>query len=137
MVVKPLDLWAKCVPILSFLSAVYGIPAKSSTSENLMRHQVFHDFDEFAESIRDVDARMVLVNPKQYVWTSSVAELEGIDLQMGWLGNGNLAHAGLCEDFYLCYLPTTPGIEFKASGVVLKVCPLPAAKKYLASRATH
>jgi hypothetical protein len=40
-----------------------------------MRHRVFHDFDEFAESIRDVDARMVLVNPKQRVWASSTAEL--------------------------------------------------------------
>jgi AraC family ethanolamine operon transcriptional activator len=54
------------------------------------------------------------------VWTSSTAELQGIDLQMGWLGSGNLAHAGMHEDFYLCYLPTTPGIEYRASGVVLK-----------------
>jgi len=85
-----------------------------------MRQQVFHDFDQFAESICDVDARMVLVNPKRHVWTSSAAELEGIDLQMGWLGSGNLAQAGMREDFCMCYLPTTPGIEYKASGVVLK-----------------
>lgn len=88
--------------------------------EELMRYQKFDDFDAFAESIRDVDARMILVNPKQHVWTSSAVELEGIDLQMGWLGSGNLAQAGMREDFCMCYLPTTPGIEYRASGVVLK-----------------
>lgn len=85
-----------------------------------MRRKEFHDFDAFAESIRDVDARMVLVNPRQHVWTSSGVELNGIDLQMGRLGSGNLARAGLSEDFYLFYLPTTPDTEYKASGVMLQ-----------------
>ena len=85
-----------------------------------MRYDQYHDFDAFAESIRDVDARMVLVNPQRHLWTSSALQLQGIDLQIGWLGSGNLAQAGLRDDFYLFYLPTTPGIEYKANGIVLQ-----------------
>jgi len=83
-----------------------------------MRHEVFDDFDAFAESIDDVDSRMILVNPKRQIWTSSGVNLGGIDVQFGVLGSGNLAQAELRQDGYFLYLPLTAGIEYVANGSV-------------------
>jgi AraC family ethanolamine operon transcriptional activator len=84
-----------------------------------MRHRVFQDFDAFAESIRDIDARMILINPTRHIWTSSSVDLGGIDVQFGQLGSGNLAEAQLRGDGYFFYLPTTSGIEYLANGIDL------------------
>ncbi len=84
-----------------------------------MRYQLFDDFDAFAESIRDVDSRMILVNPKRLIWTSSAVNLWGVDLQSGQLGSGNLAQAELRRDGYFIYLPLTAGIEYLANGSML------------------
>jgi AraC family ethanolamine operon transcriptional activator len=86
-----------------------------------MRHNVFHDFDAFAESIRDVDSRMMLVNPKRHIWTSSSVNLDGIDLQFGQLGSGNLVQAEVRQGGYLFYLPLTAGTEYSANGTVLPI----------------
>lgn len=84
-----------------------------------MRYQEFHDFDAFTESIRDIDSRMVLLNAKRHLWTSFAVDLQGIDVQFGQLGSGNLAQAALRPDGYFLYLPLTPGVEYLANGVVL------------------
>ena len=84
-----------------------------------MRHHAFYDFDAFAESIRDIDARMILVNPTRHFWTSSGVDLTGIDVQAGQLGSGNLGLAELRHDGYFFYLPTTLGVDYLANGQLL------------------
>ena len=42
-----------------------------------MRHHAFYDFDAFAESIRDIDARMILVNPTRHFGHRQVSILRG------------------------------------------------------------
>jgi AraC family ethanolamine operon transcriptional activator len=85
-----------------------------------MRSQVFHDFDAFAESVRDVDSKMLLRNPKERVWTTSSVDLGPIDVQFAKLGSGNIAQGQLRSDGYMLYLPLTKGIEHTANGAVLQ-----------------
>ena len=81
-----------------------------------MRSQVFEDFDAFAESVRDVDSRMMLRNPKQRVWSIDSVNLDGIDVQVGQLGSGNIAQGQLRPDGFMIYLPLTDGVEYFANG---------------------
>jgi AraC family ethanolamine operon transcriptional activator len=85
-----------------------------------MRSQVFRDFDAFAESVRDVDSRMTLRNPKRRIWSTSSVDLDGIDVQLGRLGSGNIAQGQLRADGYMLYLPLTDGVEYLANGSLLE-----------------
>ena len=91
----------------------------SRIGEVSMRSQVFRDFDAFAESIRDIDSKMMLRNPKRRVWRTSSVDLDGIDVQVGRLGSGNIAQGELRSDGYMLYLPLTNAVEYSANGVVL------------------
>jgi AraC family ethanolamine operon transcriptional activator len=84
-----------------------------------MRSQVFQDFDAFAESVRDVDSRMLLRNTVRPVWSTSSVDLGRIDVQLGKLGSGNIAQGQLRSDGYMLYLPLTNAVEYSANGVVL------------------
>jgi AraC family ethanolamine operon transcriptional activator len=84
-----------------------------------MRSQVFYDFDAFAESVRDVDSKMLLRNPKHHVWTTSSVDLGPVDVQIAQLGSGNIAQGQLRSDGYMLYLPLTSSVEYKANGVAL------------------
>ena len=48
-----------------------------------MRSHVFRDFDAFAESIRDVDSKMMLRNPKRRVWSVRSVDLGRVTVQLG------------------------------------------------------
>jgi AraC family ethanolamine operon transcriptional activator len=85
-----------------------------------MQSRVFHDFDAFAESIRDVDSRMLLRNPQRRVWSVSSVDLGRVNVQLGKLGSGNIARGQLRSDGYMLYLPLTDGIEYSANGSVLE-----------------
>ena len=85
-----------------------------------MRSQIFRDFDAFAESVRDVDSRMMLRNPKRRILSTSSVDLYGIDVQFGRLGSGNIAQGQLRADGYMLYLPLTDGVEYTANGSVLE-----------------
>ena len=85
-----------------------------------MRSQIFRDFDAFAESVRDVDSKMILRNPKRRVWCTSSVDLGQIDVQLGRLGSGNIAQGQLRSDGYMLYLPLTDAVEYSANGSVLE-----------------
>ena len=54
-----------------------------------MRSKIFNDFDAFAESVVDIDSKMMLVNPKHRLWRTTAVDLDGIDVQVGRLGTGD------------------------------------------------
>jgi AraC family ethanolamine operon transcriptional activator len=85
-----------------------------------MRSQAFRDFDAFAESVRDVDSRMLLRNPTRRVWSTSSVDLARIDVQLGRLGSGNIAQGQSRPDGYMFYLPLTNAVEYSANGSVLQ-----------------
>ena len=60
-----------------------------------MRSHRFHDFDAFADSVREIDCRMMLQNPDRHIWTNDGVEIDTIDLQLGRLGSGNIAQGQL------------------------------------------
>ena len=94
---------------------------KNSTLQaSLVQHQVFQDFDAFAESIRDIDSRMLLRNPQQRIWSTSSVDLDEIDVQVGRLGSGNIAQGQLRPGGYMLYLPLTDTVEYSANGSILE-----------------
>lgn len=84
-----------------------------------MKSHVFHDFDEFCESINGVESKMLLRNPERRVWTIDAVDIDGIDLQIGRLGSGNIARGQLRPDGFMLYVPLTNGIEYTANGEVV------------------
>ena len=58
-----------------------------------MKSQVFYEFDAFAASVRDVDSKMLLHNPQCRTWSIDSVDVDGIDIQIGRLGSGNIAQA--------------------------------------------
>jgi AraC family ethanolamine operon transcriptional activator len=84
-----------------------------------MKTKIFHDFDAFAESVRDVDSKMMLRNPKRRLWSTTAIDLGEINIQVGRLGSGNIAEGELRTDGYMLYLPLSDGVEYSANGNVL------------------
>lgn len=84
-----------------------------------MQTHCYNDFDAFAESIQHIDSRMLLRHPKNRTWSISSVDLNGINIQVGRLGSGNIAQGELQLDGYMLYLPLTDAIEYSANGVVL------------------
>ena len=84
-----------------------------------MKNKIFHDFDAFAESVRGIESKMMLRNPKRRIWSTSSVDLDGIDVQVGRLGSGNIAEGELRPDGYMLYLPLTDAVEYSANGTVL------------------
>jgi AraC family ethanolamine operon transcriptional activator len=84
-----------------------------------MRTSHFREFDAFANSVRDVDCKMMLQNPRRHVWSLSAVDLDGIDVQIGRLGSGNIVEGQSWANGYLLYLPLTDACEYSANGEVL------------------
>jgi len=84
-----------------------------------MQSHTFHDFDDFASAVRDVDSIMLLRNPQRRLWTIDAVDLQSVDVQLGRLGSGNIAQGELRPDGYLLYLPLTDGVEYTGNGVRL------------------
>ena len=85
-----------------------------------MRSKTFGDFDEFAESVMDIDCRMMLRNPERRVWSVSGVEVDTIDVQLGLLSSGNIAQGQLRPEGYMLYVPLTSGVEYVANGQVVE-----------------
>jgi hypothetical protein len=85
-----------------------------------MRSQCFDDFDAFAESVQGVESKMMLHNPKRQMWRISSLDLDGMTVQVGQLGSGNIALAEIRPTGCLLYLPLTDGVEYSANGIVLE-----------------
>lgn len=85
-----------------------------------MQSRVFQDFDEFAASVRDIaDSKMLLRNVKDLTWSIDSVEIDGIDVQVGKLGSGNIAQGQLRTDGFMLYLPLSEGIQYTANGNVI------------------
>ena len=53
-----------------------------------MENQCFHDFDAFAETVRDANFEMLLQNPKRRTWSITQINLAGVHIQLGQEGSG-------------------------------------------------
>jgi AraC family ethanolamine operon transcriptional activator len=84
-----------------------------------LKKKVFTEFDEFAESIRDVESKMMFRNVLEHVWTTSSVVLPHINVQSGELGSGNIAQGELRSDGCMIYLPRTSDVEYSANGQIL------------------
>ncbi|MDJ0576573.1 MAG: helix-turn-helix domain-containing protein [Xenococcaceae cyanobacterium MO_234.B1] len=84
-----------------------------------MKSQYFQDFDEFANSVRDVDSTMMLQNPVRLIWSMNHVYLPEIHMQLGQLGSGNIVEGQSWSNGYVLYLPLTATCEYSANGKVV------------------
>ena len=69
-----------------------------------METRSFDDFDEFAEAVSSFDGRILLTHPSIPKWSISHLDLDGVHIQTGELGSGNIVE-GQSWDGYMVYLP--------------------------------
>lgn len=81
-----------------------------------MRTKVFNDFDEFALTIRDVDAVMTLQNPARHLWSVNQIDLGGIEIQHGRLGSGNIVEGKSWKNGFVLYFPHSKTCEYRING---------------------
>ncbi len=79
------------------------------------------DFDEFVDSVRDVDSRMLLRNVKRRIWSNAYLDLNGLHVQVGKLGSGNIAEGQSFNSGYMIYLPLTDRTLYTANAYSLGV----------------
>lgn len=84
-----------------------------------MKSLHFTDFDAFSETVRDVDAVMTLQNPEHRTWKIKQAAIEGLHVQLGQVGSGNIVEGQSWSDGTLLYLPLSDGVAYRANGVTL------------------
>ena len=84
-----------------------------------MQHEHFRDFDEFAESVRGIDARMMFQTPTDRSWEIDGLRLADLQMQVGRLGSGNIAEGVSSRDTYMLYLPLTDECEYVVNGVTI------------------
>ena len=84
-----------------------------------MKSLQFNEFDAFAESVSDVDAVMTLQNPEHRVWKINQTVVEGLHIQLGQVGSGNIVEGQSWSDGTLLYLPLSAGVTYRANGVAL------------------
>lgn len=82
-----------------------------------MESEHFYDFDAFAESVRGVESRMMLQNPRRHSWRTHLAYMAGVRVQMGQLGSGNIVEGQTAAEGCLLYLPLTDECEYSANGL--------------------
>lgn len=81
-----------------------------------MKYEEFQDFDHFAESIRDVDSVMLLHNLKHRIWNILHLELDGIGVQIGQEGSGNITEGRSRSDGYILFIPLNNAGAHAANG---------------------
>ena len=84
-----------------------------------MKSLQFNEFDAFAETVSDVDAVMTLQNPEHRVWKINQTVVEGLHIQLGQVGSGNIVEGQSWSDGTLLYLPLSAGVTYRANGVAL------------------
>ena len=84
-----------------------------------MKYQYFRDFDEFANSVDDIDSTMMRQNPAHFIWSLKQVYLPKIHVQLGRLGSGNIADGQSWSDGYMLYLPLTDTCEYLSKGKVV------------------
>jgi AraC family ethanolamine operon transcriptional activator len=84
-----------------------------------MKSFEFNDFDAFSETVRDVDAVMTMQNPEHRVWKINQTALEGLHVQLGQVGSGNIVEGQSWSDGILLYLPLSADVTYRVNGVAL------------------
>ena len=84
-----------------------------------MKSLQFNEFEAFAETVSDVDAVMTLQNPEHRVWKINQTVVEGLHIQLGQVGSGNIVEGQSWSDGTLLYLPLSAGVTYRANGVAL------------------
>ena len=84
-----------------------------------MKSRSFNEFDAFADSVRDVDATMMLQNPERRIWNINQVTVDGFDLQLGEVGSGNIVEGQAWANGTLLYLPLSRDVEYRANGIGL------------------
>ena len=82
-----------CHAVFANLGRAYAVETRS-----------FSEFDEFAEAISSFDGRILLTHPGIPKWSVSHLDLDGVHIQTGVLGSGNIVE-GQSWDGYMVYLP--------------------------------
>ena len=80
----------------------------------------FHDFDAFADTVRDADMEMMLYRLRRRYWNLNFVDVGGIHVQAGDLGSGNFVRGTGPLDRYLIYLPLSGDGESTWNGEVLR-----------------
>jgi AraC family ethanolamine operon transcriptional activator len=85
-----------------------------------MFSHAFHDFDAFADTVRDADMEMMLCKLQRRVWDIGFVDVGGIHVQVGNLGSGNLVRGTSEMGRHLAYLPLSGDNESTLNGKVLR-----------------
>ena len=84
-----------------------------------MAVSTFLDFDEYVMSVRDVDHEMLLNNLVRSRWSIQHFDLDGVHIQRGSQGSGDITQGWRRKDGYLLYLPLQNAQIQHANGVAL------------------
>ncbi len=85
-----------------------------------METKVYRDFDEFTETVGDVDCRMTMNGPGRNVWSLSVVSLPDVHVQIGSVGSGNIVEGQALSDGFLFYLPLTFDCAYSLNGQLIE-----------------
>jgi AraC family ethanolamine operon transcriptional activator len=110
-------------------------------ARSTMQSNTYTDYDAFAGSLKDVDARMMFQNPANHSWTINQAQLPKTHLQLGRLGSGNIVEGQSMASGLLLYVPVTTNCEYRANGTIYEpgsiVVMEPGSEFCVASNAQH
>jgi AraC family ethanolamine operon transcriptional activator len=85
-----------------------------------MKFRTFCDFDAFVESVHGVESTMLPRNVKRRCWSHASVMLDGVGVQVGRMGSGNIAECQMHSDGFIIYLPLTKSAEYRANGRTLE-----------------
>jgi AraC-like DNA-binding protein len=81
--------------------------------------KLYRDFDDFTETVGDVDCRMTMNRPGRNVWSLTRVSLPDVHVQIGSVGSGNIIEGQALRDGYLFYLPLTADCAYSANGQLI------------------
>ena len=84
-----------------------------------MKYQQFHDFDAYASLVQDAEIIMLLHNLKRRFWSIAQVQLDGISVQIGQEGSGNITEGQSRSDGYLLFIPFNNASAHAANGTYL------------------
>ena len=85
-----------------------------------MIQSTFDDFDAFADTVRDADMEMLMCNRKRSTWDLLFMSIDGVHLQVGDLGSGNLVRGLGEKDRYVVYTPLSGDFDSVLNGATVR-----------------
>jgi len=80
---------------------------------------IFHDFDEYTASVQDVDHDMALHRMVRRLWRIWHLDIDGVHIQQGCQGSGDITQGQAKTAGYFLYLPLKHAEIQRANGVAL------------------